>query len=85
MAKSINNASASCFSINQVLKQIDRRLRRLTEISSEMPQEKPAALDARFDVVSTSLRDCIISLEHYKPNYRLNFLTHWIVVPLGTY
>ena len=40
MAKSINNASASCFSINQVLKQIDRRLRRLTDISSEMPQLK---------------------------------------------
>ena len=30
-------------------------------ISSAIPQEKPAAFDARFDVVSISLRDCIIS------------------------
>ena len=39
-AKRIKNASASCFSINQVLNQIDKRLKRLTENFSEIPRLK---------------------------------------------
>ena len=37
--------------------------------SSAIPQENPAALEARFDIVSISLNDCMISC---KPSYHLN-------------
>ena len=45
-------------------------------ISSAIPQANPAALEARFDVVSISLKDCIINSKNYKPNYRLKVSFH---------
>ena len=54
-------------------------------ISSATPQANPAAFEARFDVVSISLKDCIINLENCKPNCRLKVSFHEEEVLLDTY
>ena len=54
-------------------------------ISSAIPQANPAALEARFDVVSISLNDCIINEVNYKPKYHLNVSFHGAKVLLDTY
>ena len=52
--------------------------------SSAMPQVNPAALEARFEVVSISLNDCIINVTNYKPTYRLKVSFHEVAVLLDT-
>ncbi len=54
-------------------------------ISSATPQANPAALDARFAVVSISLKDCIINLMSYKPNCHLKISSREEEVLLDTY
>ena len=49
-------------------------------ISSDTPQENPAALLARLEVVSISLKDFIQQFMNYKPTVDQNFLNHLEVV-----
>ena len=54
-------------------------------ISSATPHANPAALEARFDVVSISLKDCIINVANYKPMYHLKLSFHEVVERPDTY
>ena len=57
----------------------------LFPVSSETPQEYPAAFEALLTVVSISLSDFIIKYWFYIPTARHNFLTHLEAELLGTY
>ena len=54
-------------------------------ISSAIPHANPAALEARFDIVSISLKDCIINVANYKPMYHLKVSFREVVAHLDTY